>query len=156
MQKALEWHSKSLSRTGSPLFLPGVQKALEWQNHLCQVNLGTLLLSVASEIPLRRDSTGTSRQEKPLEEDPITTETPVPVGYLSQDHIEQYDLSPTLPWIGHTPAQYNSRIPRHLEDQALDALLNPAQFEDLDATKIFSISNPRSTMALSAVSNAKM
>ena len=32
----------------------------------------------------------------------------------------------------------------------------PGPFEDLDATEIFSISTPRTTMASSAVSNAKM
>ena len=86
----------------------------------------------------------------------MTTDTPVPFGNQTQDQIEQFDLPPTLPWLGDTPDQYNSTIPRHLENQTLDELFDPDQFSDLDEAENYSIATPRSTMALSTTSSAKL
>ena len=118
---------------------------------------GTLIIGVARAFAL---VTGlynpvTSRQRRSHQEVPAPTDVPVPVGCLTLEQIAQYELSPTLPWIGLSPSQYHSSIPWYLENQALDALLNPCQFENADAVENFSISTPRPAMTLS-VANAKM
>jgi hypothetical protein len=73
----------------------------------------------------------------------------MPVGPLTEDQIEQYDLSQTLPWIGLTPSQHNSSIPANLENRSLDELLDPLQFSNPDEeVEQFCIARPRSEMFL--------
>ena len=72
----------------------------------------------------------------------------MPVPGLTQEQIDQFELSPTLSWIGITPSHiHHSSTPWHLEE--FNDLLNPCRFESEDVIESYEISTPEPEMALS-------
>ena len=76
----------------------------------------------------------------------------MPLSGLTQEQIDQFELSPTLPWIALTPSQiHHSSTPWHLEE--FNDLLNPCQFESEDVIESYEISTPEPEMALSVTNS---
>ena len=146
-----------LSRIGSNLSLPGVQNALEWQNLFFEPYrqlfvparsaegpgeaIFAICVARAAALVTVLYNTVTSRRRRPQEAPPQRTEIPVP---LSQDQIEQFELSPTQPWRGLTPNFVDNSPGPYLE-------LN---FEEEARIEIFEISSPEPEMSLAVVNTS--